>query len=86
MSKTYIRLSGRWTAAIENEKATIQFIREHMQRERVPEEEINRVVRDLKVWFKNEPDGIKNHTITVRSQKNESHCIVSRIPKNPIVK
>ena len=83
MSRNYIRLSGRWTAAIENEKATIQFVREHMRQERFPEGEIGRVLREMKAWFQNEPDGVK-HSITVKSQKNETPCVVSRVPKNPI--
>lgn len=75
----YIRLSGRWTAAVENERATVQFVREHLEKENVPEKESARVLRDLKAWFRNNPVGIKSHTINLPDGKRDTEIIVFRV-------
>ncbi len=80
MGKPYIRISGRYTAAVENEKATIEFIREHLGKEMLPTREVKRVVEDLSSWFKQNPEGIRTHTIKVPG-KNDTAIIVSRIPR-----
>lgn len=78
MSKPYIRLSGRYTAACENEKATMDFVAQHMKEEKVSWDEARRVSEELSQWFRENPVTVRPHTVKVLAENN-SPIIVSRI-------
>lgn len=74
----YIRINGRYTAAVENEKAAVEFIWQHMSKEEVSEQESRRVRDDLTDWFRENPSSIKTHTVKVRA-KNNTAIIIERV-------
>ncbi len=78
MRKPYIRIYGRYTAACENEKATVQFVDEHLRKEHIHTSVIADVISELRDWFEQNPEGNKTHTVIVNSG-NSNPIIVSRI-------
>lgn len=81
MPQPYIRLNGRYTAAICDEKATIEFVKEHLLHDKVPYQSVKAVVAEMKDWFDKNPTGIKSHTIKAGVGTKEQPIIVSRIPR-----
>ena len=45
--KYYIKLNGLYTAAVENEKSTLEFLQEHFAKERIHPKESEKAISEL---------------------------------------
>lgn len=76
--KYYIKLNGLYTAAVENEKSTLEFLQEHFAKERIHPKEAEKALGELAAWFRRSGERIANHTVKLTGKPD---LIVTRIPK-----
>ena len=79
MANTYIKLNGMYTAAIENEKSTLEFLKEHFNKEKnMTGQQAERAIAEADAWFKKTGSRIGSHTVNIDSK---TQLIVSRVAK-----
>ena len=79
MANTYIKLNGMYTAAVENEKSTLEFLKEHFNKEKnVTRQQAERAIAETDAWFKQTDNRIGSHTVNIDSK---TQLIVSRVAK-----
>ena len=79
MANTYIKLNGMYTAAVENEKSTIGFLKEHFDKEKkLTRQQAERAISETEEWFKQTDNRIGSHTVNIDSK---TQLIVSRVTK-----
>lgn len=79
MANTYIKLNGLYTAAVESEKSTLEFLEEHLRHENNIHQARKQLILDeVAAWFGKTEGSLGNHTVNI---DEKTQLVVSRVAK-----